>query len=203
MIIEKLENRIFYFKNVIDNPKEFINKIESTDFYCNEYTSVFKWSTWTSSTMKSEIYGLSKDGTFIPRKLYDENDFEIYKIASTIKYISDFCIASYSYMNNIRTPWLPNFFSIKKYNSGVDMGPHIDSNDPTDKKHPVVSGVMYLNDDYDGGELLFPNQSLSIKPEAGSVILFPSHNPYIHHPQKILNGNKYMVPLFWYEEAFE
>jgi predicted 2-oxoglutarate/Fe(II)-dependent dioxygenase YbiX len=105
-------------------------------------------------------------------------------------------------LHRINKPWLPNFFNIKKYNEGADMGPHVDSSDPTNIEHPVISGVMYLNDNYEGGEINFPNQGVSIKPKAGSVIIFPSTDPYLHHPQKIDYGTKYMVPLFWYKEPF-
>ena len=82
------------------------------------------------------------------------------------------------------------------------MGPHVDSSDPTNIKHPIISGVIYLNDDYLGGDIVFPNQNVTIKPKAGSLLLFPSSEPYVHHPHKIDGGVKYIVPLFWYKEPF-
>lgn len=202
MVINKLDEKIFYYTNVIDNPNSFIKNIEDSNEFCGENKNITKWDIWTASTDLSEIYGLSKNGIFSKTNFNSSTDFELYKIASTIKYVSDFAMSFYCNANQIYYPWLPDFFTIKKYNQGVDMGPHVDSNDPTDFNHPIISGVLYLNDDYDGGEIHFPNQDIQIKPSAGSIIIFPSYEPYLHHPQKILNGNKYMVPLFWYSKAF-
>lgn len=38
-----------------------------------------------------------------------------------------------------------------------------------------ISNLIYLNDDYNGGELFFPHHNLKIKPEAGMLISFPGH----------------------------
>jgi predicted 2-oxoglutarate/Fe(II)-dependent dioxygenase YbiX len=60
-----------------------------------------------------------------------------------------------------------------------------------------MSAVIYLNDDYEGGELRFPEQDVMIKPEAGSVIVFPSVEPFYHQSMPLKTGTKYMVPAFW------
>jgi hypothetical protein len=36
-----------------------------------------------------------------------------------------------------------------------------------------------------------------IKPEAGSVIVFPSVEPFYHQSMPLKTGTKYMVPAFW------
>jgi len=38
-----------------------------------------------------------------------------------------------------------------------------------------ISNLIYLNDDYVGGELFFPHHNLKIKPEMGMLISFPGH----------------------------
>ena len=202
MLIEELYNGIIYYKNVIDNPAKFINKIEEIDLYCNKYKNISNWEAWYASTDNQIQYGYSKDGIFSVVSAINEKDFDILEISSVINNIVNFTISNYCARYNIKKPWLPDYFSIKKYIPGADMGPHVDSSDPTDINHPIISGVIYLNDDYEGGEIKFPNQNITIKPEAGSVIVFPSYDPYLHHPQKIIKGNKYMVPLFWYKESF-
>lgn len=202
MIIEKIEDNIFYFKNIIDDPSLFLKKIEDLDDICGPEKNITKWGLWTASDDASITYGLSKDGVFSKRNFYSNKDFELYKISSTVNYISQFAISFYCQEKRISEPWLPDFFTIKKYDVNVDMGPHVDSNDPTDINHPVLSGVIYLNSDYEGGEIEFPNQKIKIKPESGSLIIFPSTKPYYHHPQKIIRGHKYMIPLFWFTKGF-
>jgi predicted 2-oxoglutarate/Fe(II)-dependent dioxygenase YbiX len=83
------------------------------------------------------------------------------------------------------------------------MGEHADSMDTSDKYHPLVSGVFYINDDYEGGEIEFSRQKIKIKPSAGSIVMFPSYQPYFHRPLPVVNGVKYMIPFFWYPTKTE
>lgn len=57
----------------------------------------------------------------------------------------------------------------------------------------TVSAVAYLNDDYDGGELIFPRFNLTIKPQAGDLVVFPSTFIYEHSSEPIVKGNKYSI----------
>jgi hypothetical protein len=202
MIIKKLYEKIFYYEDIIENSKNFINDIEQSDFMCTKNTSIGNWEKWTASNDLKKVYGVGKSGMFDTGMMVTPEDFTLYKISSVIKNVSDFAISSYCNIHMIDKPWLPNFFNIKKYTEGADMGPHVDSSDPTNIKHPIISGVIYLNDDYLGGDIVFPNQNVTIKPKAGSLLLFPSSEPYVHHPHKIDGGVKYIVPLFWYKEPF-
>lgn len=201
MKIEKLESKIFYYKNIIKDPDFIISEIEETDTFCDNSTSILKWNDWYASDNKDIKYGWSKDGCFSKRKCISENDYRLYRIANEINGAIKFSITNYCYLNQIEDLWLPDFFSIRKYSTGADMGPHTDSEDPTTSNHPYVSGVLYLNDSYNGGEIDFVNQSINIKPEKGSLLIFPSYPPYTHHPKKITDGNKYIVPLFWFKKG--
>lgn len=57
----------------------------------------------------------------------------------------------------------------------------------------TVSAVGYLNDNYDGGELIFPRFDLKIKPETGDLVVFPSTFIYEHSSEPIINGDKYSI----------
>lgn len=200
MNLEVIENKIFYYKNIIKNPNDFINKIEELDDHANDYSYISKWKPWTASTDNDIFYGYKKEGHIHEKKYINKNNEECLKILLLIKNVSDNCITDYVKKTKLEDVFLPNYFSIRKYNSGADMGPHADSDDPTADNHPYISGVMYLNDEYNGGELDFINQKISIKPEAGSMIIFPSYRPYIHHPKPPENGIKYMSPFFWFKK---
>ena len=62
----------------------------------------------------------------------------------------------------------------------------------------VLSTVMYLNDDYEGGEIEFVNSGVKIKPPAGSVIFFPSNFLYIHEVHPITSGSRYSLPHWFH-----
>lgn len=200
MILEILEKQIFYYKEVISDPDEFVKKIENLESYIEKDFYLSKWSEWSASTDKNILYGLKKEGSIYPKFIKNSYDKECLDILNTIKKISEECIVDYVKKTNSENVVLPNYFSIRKYNTGADMGPHADSDDPTDKTHPYISGVLYLNNNYDGGEIEFENQKIKIKPEAGSMIIFPAYRPYVHHPKPPTSGNKYMCPLFWFKE---
>lgn len=60
----------------------------------------------------------------------------------------------------------------------------------------TVSAVIYLNDDYEGGEIWFPRlDNLVIKPEPGDIVVFPSTYIYEHASQDMISGVKYSVVI--------
>ena len=56
-----------------------------------------------------------------------------------------------------------------------------------------LSVVYFLNDDFSGGELFFPALDLSIRPEAGTLVCFPSDHNYIHGVQPATAGHRYTL----------
>ncbi len=77
---------------------------------------------------------------------------------------------------------------------------------PGDK--PVMTCTMYLNGDYEGGEICFKvlnEEGTDVeffmhKPQAGDVLVFPSRAPYYHGVNKTTEGQKYFVRSFWQYE---
>lgn len=59
----------------------------------------------------------------------------------------------------------------------------------------TVSIVVYLNDDYEGGELWFPRFNLTHKPKAGDIAVFPSTYIYEHASQDMISGTKYSIVI--------
>lgn len=59
--------------------------------------------------------------------------------------------------------------------------------------------MLYLNDDFDGGETEFLYQHCRIKPKAGKFVIFPCDWPWTHRGNPPLDGDKYIVTA-WVEE---
>ena len=57
--------------------------------------------------------------------------------------------------------------------------------------------IIYLNEEYEGGELFFPKYDLCIKPNPGTLVFFPSTNMYAHGVTEITDGARYTSPHFW------
>jgi predicted 2-oxoglutarate/Fe(II)-dependent dioxygenase YbiX len=54
-----------------------------------------------------------------------------------------------------------------------------------------LSIVYFLNDDFTGGELVFPHFDLVVRPEAGSLICFPSDHNFIHGVNPVSSGHRF------------
>lgn len=189
--IKILDEKIFQFINVLNNTDELIRLIEMDDKNITDEDCIGKWIDW--STSDGYQFGFRKE--INPNKLNTSSD-NSYKIFNLLNDTISKCIENYMSIsgNNIglRTP-----FGISKYNVGSEMGKHVDDYEDYDK-NPTVSGILYLNDNYQGGELYFEDQGIKIKPTAGSMVIFPSIKPYFHQSLKIIDGIKYMCPVFCY-----
>ena len=79
---------------------------------------------------------------------------------------------------------------------------HFDSESPGKKF--AVTCTMYLNDDYEGGEISFLDESsgkiVRYKPKAGDVIVFPSGEPYYHAVHQVYNKDRYIIRTWWFED---
>jgi hypothetical protein len=66
----------------------------------------------------------------------------------------------------------------------------------------VVTATMYLNDNYDGGEVSFLDEEsgsvTDYKPKAGDVTVFPSGAPYYHGIKPIFGNERYLLRMFWF-----
>jgi predicted 2-oxoglutarate/Fe(II)-dependent dioxygenase YbiX len=56
-----------------------------------------------------------------------------------------------------------------------------------------LSVVYFLNDDFTGGELVFPELDLVIEPEPGTLVCFPSDHHYVHEVKAVTSGHRYTV----------
>lgn len=196
---------IFYYKNVIQDYKNIVDLIEETDSECDENSLISKWKDWKTSSEVPYIFGKQKiiSNSFmkggkvysLTESLKEKND-KLENIYITLKDTIESASQHYAKENDIYIGTLSPL-SIGKYNTGSYMGPHCDTY--SEHSNATISVVLYLNDDYDGGELHFPNQDVKIKPEAGSIIVFPSRPPYMHASLEITKGIKYISPGFWYK----
>ena len=91
-------------------------------------------------------------------------------------------------------PLISDHTVLLRYEEGNKFHNHIDD-------HPVfpriVSMSLFLNDDFEGGELEFKEFNLKIKPEAGEIVVFSSGFPYMHQVYPIVKGIRYAV-VKWY-----
>lgn len=96
--------------------------------------------------------------------------------------------------------------SLNKWSVGDSLVLHIDA--PTEfeqfvgksEEYPpspiLYSSIIYLNNNYQGGDIYFTRHNMPISPPAGSLLLFPSNSMYPHEVREITFGNRYTFTLF-------
>jgi hypothetical protein len=89
----------------------------------------------------------------------------------------------------IGTDW-HDFYGILKYGPGQKVVDHIDD---SQKNHRRISTVYYLNDNYTGGEVVFPRFDITYKPVANELLVFPSTYVYNHSVLPVVEGTRYAV----------
>jgi hypothetical protein len=95
----------------------------------------------------------------------------------------------------------------QKWDVGGFASPHSDNSDNDGKPNAFeinkYVGILYLNDDYEGGELYFCDKDnemktyLSFKPNAYSYYVFPGGYENIHGVSEITKGTRYTMVSFW------
>jgi hypothetical protein len=80
--------------------------------------------------------------------------------------------------------WKVPFIIKYEMNKQRSLRPHMDGS--------LISGTVRLNDDYTGGELIFPRQNYkNTKVPVGSILVWPSSIQHIHYSDTLQSGTKY------------
>ena len=86
--------------------------------------------------------------------------------------------------------------AVLKYNEGGFYVPHSDNHNNYPR---TLSFIYFLNNDYEGGELVFhsPDRALEdniiIKPTPGRCIIWPSNFMYPHSVKEVTKGTRYVL----------
>ena len=93
---------------------------------------------------------------------------------------------------------LPSPYQMLRYGQSQEYKKHYDGQGATVNR--IMSAVCYLNGDYEGGEIEFPYHKVTIKPEPGMLILFPSNYAYSHVAHPVKSGTKYSL-VTWLRDS--
>lgn len=229
-LAKKLHEEVFLYEDVFDDPAGLIQLIEELDEDETTYSVIPEWGFWFSNSRDGHSFGSKKD--FNPEaieSLESPRKDDVLKVVSTIRSAIDNVASAYYKDRDLPgTPNMSPFVGIMKYRPGCEMGAHFDAQ--AGDRSLKYSIVLYLNDDYEGGEISFiirpydlrnPKNShlqpipdaddprnkeladFTLKPKAGSALIFPSTHPFKHQVHIIKKGDKYIFPGFVFKEEFD
>lgn len=82
------------------------------------------------------------------------------------------------------------------YKSHID-GQYLDGNLVKRGIDRDITSVVYLNDDYEGGETYFDFFNITVKPKQGDVLMYPTTFEYKHGVNTVV-GDRYAI-VFWFK----
>ena len=163
------------------NIKEWHNdQLENT--YNEEGVCTYDASYWNDRQCTATILKRLDSG------IYDLIDHYIAKMAKTMEDIFHVKLTS-------RPPCLIRWFG------GIEQQPHADKqlNDGSPNPFPTydINSLFYYNDDFEGGELYYPQHDIIVKPKPGLAVLHPGDFYYMHGVKPVISGERYTTPAFY------
>jgi len=84
---------------------------------------------------------------------------------------------------------------VAKWEKGTSLNLHVDDLGYVTDNH--IPTLIYLNDDYEGGEISFATHDITIKPKVGDLLIFPGNMHYAHEVKEVLSGTRYTLPIWF------
>jgi hypothetical protein len=193
VLVENLALGVNAYQNVfsLEDSKRYINTLESS-------LSQDKTYNWSEAQVTNSTTPIKKARDCVDFKYKQENlgprnehNSELIDLHQEIYEKLKYCIDDYATYWGINVTYYEAFNFVKYEGEGSHFNIHADHGPAY---NCTVSAVVYINDDYEGGELKFPRlDNLVYKPKVGDIVLCPSNYIYEHASLPIKSGTKYCV----------
>jgi len=177
---QQISDYIFFYPDVMDR--------KTCNWIINRYDTSPYWQQSTFST--------AYENTGTSQVAMDE-----YWIRSEAPYYKDlkesfeYCVNDYTSVHDkIKIQEYTNL-RINRYGTGGFMQSHIDNihhSHGQKQGYPHITSLIFLNDDYEGGEFVICGDKY-IEKIQGSAIVFPSNFMYPHEVKEVTEGKRFSV----------
>jgi hypothetical protein len=179
-------NEIAQFADSVSESVLLTKFIEDTENMSGIDDIISKWNTINIGEILGDKKEINVNNSDLnePRSLYIVNS-----IYSGIK----FCTNRYMEMKNLPDESnVSKNIILEKHQSGTEIDSAIQYKD-----NNKYRALVFFNDDYEGGEVVFEKQHIQFKPLAGSIVVFPNREDFQFKLNKINSGNRYIVVHNW------
>ena len=179
---QQITDYIYYYPNIMDSKM------------CNNIINYFdKSARWKQSTFSNAYKNTGTSKVAMDEYWIGPPDsyYQDLKIVFS-KVVSDYIISSPTIQSHNFTD-----FRLNRYCVGGFMKTHVDSihhSHGQKQGYPHLTSLIFLNDNYDGGEFVLCNEPL--KKEQGSAVVFPSNFMFPHQVKEVTKGKRYSV-MVW------
>ena len=193
VLVENLALGVNVYKNVfsLEDSKRYIDTLELNLNNNKKYN-------WSEAQVTNSPTPIKKARDCVDFKYKQENlgprnehNSELIDLHQEIYEKLKYCVDDYAAYWGINVIYYEAFNFVKYEGEGSHFNIHADHGPAY---NCTVSAVIYINDDYEGGELKFPRlDNLVYKPRIGDIVLCPSNYIYEHASLPIKSGTKYCV----------
>lgn len=198
---KELKDGIWVYKNVVNNGLDIVNKISKV--LERSPSPSFKWMPAYVGYQElmpeyRDCHDFKYKAGQMPKTVPGATTLD--EIYNELYYRQLQPVKDYAKRYNIGELRYWEAMNLVKYDKGEHFQYH---HDHGYSYNCTVSLVLYLNDNYEGGEISFRLQDLQVKPEAGDLFIFPSNFMYPHRAMPVHNGTKYsLVTMLDYSDKF-
>ena len=136
---------------------------------------------------------------FWDKRVINVKDFQDKNIRELIIHINKNIGATLEMLCN--KPVYPDTLQVVRWIRGYELNPHADKENPDGTPHPFpwrdFATLVYLNDNFDGGQIYWPNKNKELKPKKGTLAIFPGTVEFLHGVKETTEGTRYTLPSFF------
>jgi hypothetical protein len=85
------------------------------------------------------------------------------------------------------------YYPTGSYNTMHADNCSVDNGVVTRVKEWTHTGIIFLNDNFTGGELVYPNQGCVFLPTVGTMVITPAGEEYVHYVNQITSGERFTL----------
>ena len=177
---QQISDYIFFYPDVMDK--------KTCEWIINRYDTTAKWQQSTFSNN----YGNTGTSQVAMEEYWIGKPSPYYK---DIKESFEYCVDDYTHFHdNIKSTEYTDF-RINRYKKGGFMKSHIDNihhSHGQKQGYPHLTSLLFLNDDYEGGEFVLCGDK-HIEKIQGSAVVFPSNFMFPHEVKEVTDGKRFSV----------
>jgi hypothetical protein len=182
----------------MDNKDYIITKVDDGIFYIDNFLSQREIDIMMDDCIKEDGWSIG------------ENDWEnnIKECTSAMDLRKEINFAVEDFLNNDEEEAdvnrLVNRLRVSTENGKLwALGMHADNHNYGDGSSANVTKgyIIYFNDNFEGGETIYINKDISLKPKAGRLLVHSAYEDYTHAVNHITSGTRYFITGFVFKKG--